>query len=376
LPEGLTADLAKLTDRDGTIRPVGTGAEYLSGASSTAIALGCYIDSGAPSVLQITHVSGGGNFGGGSGAIGSGSMVLLDATIPIVQWTSNVNLATDFQEFASNSNQDNADNLIAFDYSSTGTLVPVDLTVGRTKRVRFQRPIQPTDRLILELSDNGTTWVDATNAITDGSTYVVVPLTQQNTVDYGVGRLNPVNSTDVDIRFGQYCNTSNSSFGGAAMSWNSARAAGVRWRVRKISNGNFAEQPTQVLINKSSTPVFADIGAGIIESGSNANGSYIKYSDGTMVQWGAVTTTTGSAASNLYGTTSGGTYYAAAGRTFPTPFISQPLISSALISPAAVGYTSNIGSLTASTFSGIVGSGPDNNATVVFTYVAIGRWRA
>ena len=27
--------------------------------------------------------------------------------------------------------------------------------------------------------------------------------------------------------------------------------------------------------------------AGIIESGSNANGSYIKFTDGTMIQWGS-----------------------------------------------------------------------------------------
>jgi len=33
-------------------------------------------------------------------------------------------------------------------------------------------------------------------------------------------------------------------------------------------------------------PRYARVGAGIIESGSNANGSYVKFSDGTLQQWG------------------------------------------------------------------------------------------
>jgi len=53
----------------------------------------------------------------------------------------------------------------------------------------------------------------------------------------------------------------------------------------------FPTSPTdgQVYKNKmwrSSSSTWVDNNTGIVESGSNSNGSWIKYSDGTMMQWG------------------------------------------------------------------------------------------
>lgn len=55
--------------------------------------------------------------------------------------------------------------------------------------------------------------------------------------------------------------------------------------------------------------------AGIVESGSNSNGSWVKYDDGTMMQWGSATFT-GAETGNT------GAYKVI---TFPVPFANSKL---------------------------------------------------
>lgn len=57
---------------------------------------------------------------------------------------------------------------------------------------------------------------------------------------------------------------------------------------------------------------------GVIESGSNANGSYVKYNDGTLIQYNS-TTVNDQAINNQYGNTA--LYTGTRTVTFPIPFL-------------------------------------------------------
>lgn len=101
----------------------------------------------------------------------------------------------------------------------------------------------------------------------------------------------------------------------------------------------------------------ADLGAGIIESGQNSNGSYVKFSDGTMIQH-AKTAYTGA--------------YAVIAVTFPASFVAPPTVavnpnstSSSTGSPQFRSFAYNV---TAQAFSAYY-------AGVQFYFIAIGRWK-
>lgn len=107
-----------------------------------------------------------------------------------------------------------------------------------------------------------------------------------------------------------------------------------------------------------------------IESGSNANGSYVKYSDGTMICY------------NLYSNTLNitsqyeGIYYANTGAiTFPVEFYDTPLLF-ATTNLAGGGYTF-YGNYTKTSFSGFAWKIQSaSNYSVRVNWLAIGRWKA
>ena len=63
----------------------------------------------------------------------------------------------------------------------------------------------------------------------------------------------------------------------------------------------------------------------IIEEGSNENGEYIKYSNGTLIQWGTIAKEGYLQPSNLYNTVQGIKWYRSevVAVNFPKPFISS-----------------------------------------------------
>jgi hypothetical protein len=118
---------------------------------------------------------------------------------------------------------------------------------------------------------------------------------------------------------------------------------------------------------------YARVGAGIIESGSNANGSYIKFSDGTMQQWGEVSTTPAS------GTTHNFTV------TYPTAFIAASQCFPAVHSryPGGGGGATNIimsvyalsPGTTTSTCRLVSSTSESANTYFDVMWHAIGRWK-
>ena len=66
-------------------------------------------------------------------------------------------------------------------------------------------------------------------------------------------------------------------------------------------------------------------------TGSNSNGSYVKFADGTMIcvtPTGGIAVTCSNGFSNAFGSTSGTLYYGDGTWTFPVAFLSVPTISS------------------------------------------------
>jgi len=166
--------------------------------------------------------------------------VSLECTIPISTWPVNINLYTDFTEYASNSATADSDATVSTSVPGpAGSLFPVTLTVARSKVVRFQRNVQPSDILTFEYSvDSGKTWVSADRGNL-GLYYL-----RQNTVDFGT-RFNGITGTDVTVGFARYARpASGAAYGGAGDDWSTFST--FLWRIRKISNGNTAEQPALV----------------------------------------------------------------------------------------------------------------------------------
>ncbi len=114
----------------------------------------------------------------------------------------------------------------------------------------------------------------------------------------------------------------------------------------------------------------------IIERGSNANGEYIKYVDGTMICKASHANTTSGSASNRYGTGSGTTYFNATTRTFPVAFVDTPKVS------VTVNDTP-VGGIVPYAYADIVSSSTvavmvlyyQNGVSIPYDYIAIGRWK-
>jgi hypothetical protein len=120
------------------------------------------------------------------------------------------------------------------------------------------------------------------------------------------------------------------------------------------------------LLSERTLQRYARLGAGIIESGSNANGRYIKYSDGTMECWG-VESSTEDTTTNVKTITA----------TFPVAFIAAPHVSYSLRQSSTSTYSSSL----------VISAITTTTATLTFKldiaisrtwhrhWHSIGRWR-
>lgn len=163
--------------------------------------------------------------------------ILFYCEYKVNEWANNVNLASDFQEFASNNSDADADaGVLTSVYGPNGSPMPnATFTAHRKRTVRFNRPIQATDKLFLEIYISSLdSWVDISAG---GGDWLYK---RQASFYYGIGIYGKENNTDVTIQFGQYALATGSTYGSAGTAW-STYSSGYRWRVRKISNGNMAE---------------------------------------------------------------------------------------------------------------------------------------
>lgn len=158
--------------------------------------------------------------------------IYMEFNVPISGWSSSVTVANRaVEEFASSTTGTwdaaaAAGNTV---YGISGSPISGSLSADRAKVVRFQTPIQPTDRIVLEILQNNTVdqWVDISQ------TYAASLFTP--TVQFGA-QITETNSTDVTVTFRQYAapgTTYNSTTG--AQNWSAGSF--TSWRLRKTSGG-------------------------------------------------------------------------------------------------------------------------------------------
>lgn len=161
--------------------------------------------------------------------------------IPIAEWAGSgtVNIAQNDVEYASNSATSDADNTTSFAYGPGGSSIPtVALSAARTRRVRFQSPIQATDSLSLEVMTTGGRWAPVAQGVLPDGSRIIDAYASHNGTTYGMGRIEVVNATDVDVLFGRYPSTVGATtYGGTPSNGWDNITAGVKWRLRKIAGG-------------------------------------------------------------------------------------------------------------------------------------------
>lgn len=105
------------------------------------------------------------------------------------------------------------------------------------------------------------------------------------------------------------------------------------------------------------------------EYGSNANGSYVKLADGTMICTGKKTypSTAFAPTNNVY-------YAVLSAIVFPAEFLAAPIVT-ASIEMGNIGAM-QVSAITTTQFDSIVLSDTSTARTPIVRYIAIGRWRA
>jgi len=311
-----------------------------------------------------------------------GETLAFFASCPITGWSSNLQVADRaLEEFASNSDATNADNTTSFAYGPEGSPVPVVATSGKTKRIRFQTPIQPTDVITLEFLDViSNKWIPYTAGRNGNYVYQ-----NQNSVQYGC-TFNPISGveTDVNVYFATYPRATGTTFGGAGPSWTTESSTISRWRVRKVAQGALvgADVPVYSQNNKVvssagtnwSGTVSQNGTSSVIERGSNANGEYIKFADGTMI----CTSSTINAPNQI--TVAFGSIFRTNDFdwTFPSSFLDSSSWNASGIERSGVGgcwvARSLAGGETASKASFVVYRPAATANTPGCRFIAIGRW--
>jgi len=115
-------------------------------------------------------------------------------------------------------------------------------------------------------------------------------------------------------------------------------------------------------------PAGGIVAAGIFDSGTNSNGSWIRYVDGTMECWGR----NSSLVNGSPGQYPSLLYYKSVTVTFPQPFISLPTVTSAIEANGNDGMGGNVGSVTnisvvVTGYAGVAGA-------FIVSWRAIGKW--
>lgn len=174
--------------------------------------------------------------------------ILINATrssfhagpIPIAEWTGtgtfNAATGNDVEYAYNTSTSTSADDTTSFANGPQGAQIQ-NITATLTRRVRFQTPIQATDRLWVEVSTDQLKWIPLPGVLDFAGGQTVSPWTFQNTLHYGMGRLFVINSTDVSVLFGQYATQASAAgYGSAGVAWSTGTGSGY-WRIVKTRAG-------------------------------------------------------------------------------------------------------------------------------------------
>ncbi len=138
--------------------------------------------------------------------------------------------------------------------------------------------------------------------------------------------------------------------------------------------GGDTPRSANLKVNANFSELYPLVGlGGVVDSGSNSNGSYVKYADGTME-------CSGISPGSLATTTQGGAVFHSAlvGFTFPIPFVGNVprIMPGVLTTTNYYSWAAMEGNVSANlTGTAFRLVSPVNNATGYICYLAIGRWK-
>jgi len=226
LPPGLNINLTAATNE--TI--VGEFARYTGTVYEATSEL--RIDSTNTSSLIFNKVGTNTQFVGTD--LNNGSTFYAKATVPIAEWAGSgtVQLAQNDVEYAASTNGTwDADSTAAQTiYGPAGAPITGALSIERGKVVRFQTPIQPGDRITLEMSRDQIRWSDVSLFSAPGG-YRVINQMSNTAGNLSGAYITIDNATDVSVKFVRYmCAASDDA---PTVDW----INGTYWRVRKSSAG-------------------------------------------------------------------------------------------------------------------------------------------
>lgn len=225
LPSGLTAKINTSVWPSGYLYNNNGGSPVLVGAESN----NAYVTFNDPANFAT-------KFNGTSVAT-SGWVLSAKFCVPVNQYSANTQLAKrELDEFVFNTSTNaSSSDTTSFGYGASGNLIG-SITANINRRVRFQKPVLPTDRITIELDVSGTgQWVELGNTpadLTNGR--YIRTYHNENTTTYGIS-IREISTTDYDVVFGEYRATSGATFGSAGDAW--SQVPDARWRVRKVSSG-------------------------------------------------------------------------------------------------------------------------------------------
>lgn len=135
--------------------------------------------------------------------------------------------------------------------------------------------------------------------------------------------------------------------------------------------GGDTPRSANLKVNANFSELYPLVGlGGVVDSGSNSNGSYVKYADGTMECWGI------SPNAQTANTAGGSVFHSiAVGFTFAVAFVNIPsIVISAITSGGYYCWAATDGQAQTYGFAARVIS-PANGAASYLSYIARGRWK-
>jgi hypothetical protein len=238
LPSGLTIDSSAISDF-ALLNQYGTVSLYIFSTGLTQTnKFSVSLESGTGGTAAFVLTQSAGVARVRESDLGQNNYVEVSATIPISQWSSGTTTLADraVEEFFYNTSATwDADDATTsnFGYGVQGATIGGALSASRVKRCRSQSPILPTDKLVVEFSDDRIIWKEAPfGGVTAG---IIQPLTYDGTNYVGGGAIENISGsgTDIYVRFGRY------RLGSLlAANWN-----GGYWRVKKTSGGGVVGFP-------------------------------------------------------------------------------------------------------------------------------------
>lgn len=135
--------------------------------------------------------------------------------------------------------------------------------------------------------------------------------------------------------------------------------------------GGDTPRSANLKVNANFSELYPLVGlGGVVDSGSNSNGSYVKYADGTMECWGISPNAVNinSAGGNVF-------HSATIGFNFAVAFSNVPsIVVSTITSSGYYSWAAFEGGASPSSF-GCRAVSPSNTASAYLCYIARGRWK-